>query len=101
MSKLASYVHIGGQVYGPDSKVPADVAAQITNPKAWEGGKVPSTSKSADSDDAGYSKLKVEDLKAEIEQRNEGREDDAKVSTEGVKADLVAALEADDAAQSE
>lgn len=33
--KLASHVHIDGQVYGPGSDVPAEVAERITNPKAW------------------------------------------------------------------
>lgn len=33
--KLVAYVHVGGQVYGPGSDVPAEVAKQITNPKAW------------------------------------------------------------------
>lgn len=34
--KLAKNVHVGGEVYGPGSEVPDDVAEQITNPKAWE-----------------------------------------------------------------
>lgn len=33
--ELATTVHVGGVAYGPDDKVPADVAKQITNPKAW------------------------------------------------------------------
>lgn len=33
--KLATYVHVDGQAYGPDDDVPADVAAKITNPAAW------------------------------------------------------------------
>lgn len=33
--KLVTYVHVDGEVYGPDSDVPAEVAKQITNPKAW------------------------------------------------------------------
>lgn len=33
--KLATYVHVDGQVFGPDDNVPADVAEKITNPKAW------------------------------------------------------------------
>lgn len=37
--KLATYVHVDGVAYGPDSDVPADVAKQITNPKAWADGK--------------------------------------------------------------
>ncbi len=35
--KLASFVHVNGEVYGPDSDVPADVAKQISNPNAWDG----------------------------------------------------------------
>lgn len=37
------------------------------------------------------------ELQAEIDRRNEGREDDAKLSRSGNKDDLLAALEADDA----
>lgn len=44
----------------------------------------------------GYSSLKVGELRAEIDKRNEGREDADLLSTEGNKADLIAALEADD-----
>lgn len=33
--KLATYVHVDGQEYGPDSDVPADVAKKITNPDVW------------------------------------------------------------------
>ncbi len=33
--KLTTYVHVNGSVYGPDDDVPADVAKQIENPKAW------------------------------------------------------------------
>lgn len=33
--RLASFVHVGGKVYGPNDDVPADVAKQITNEKAW------------------------------------------------------------------
>lgn len=42
--------------------------------------------------------LKVPELKAEIAKRNEGREPEALLSDEGVKAALVAVLDADDAA---
>lgn len=48
------------------------------------------------SDAEGYDSFKVADLKAEIERRNEGREDADLLSLEGNKADLVATLEADD-----
>lgn len=53
-----------------------------------------------DADDAPepgpYDGLKLDELKAEIEKRNEGKADDAKLSTAGKKADLAAALVADD-----
>ncbi len=40
--RLATAVTVGGRTYGTNDFVPDDVAAQITNPKAWMGGKVPS-----------------------------------------------------------
>lgn len=43
-----------------------------------------------------YESWTVEELKAEIRARNEGREDDAHLSLTGNKADLISALEADD-----
>lgn len=39
--RLASYVHVGGKRYGPDDPIPDDVARRITNPNAWEGGRLP------------------------------------------------------------
>lgn len=39
--RLAGRVAVGGQWYGPDDDVPDDVARRITNPKAWEGGELP------------------------------------------------------------
>jgi hypothetical protein len=49
----------------------------------------------------GYDALTVPKLKAEIERRNDGRDPAALLSVEGKKADLVAALQADDAARTE
>lgn len=43
-----------------------------------------------------YSDLTVADLKAEIDARNEDRDDEDKISKDGNKGDLVAALELDD-----
>ena len=43
-----------------------------------------------------FSKWKVDDLRAEVARRNEGRSEDAQIA-DGTKAELVAALEADDA----
>lgn len=44
--KLVANVYVGGVLYTPESDVPADVAKEITNPKAWgedpkPGGKTP------------------------------------------------------------
>lgn len=40
-ARLAGTVTVGSRAYGPQDFIPDDVAAQIRNPKAWEGGKVP------------------------------------------------------------
>ena len=92
--KLAANVWVGEEFFAAGSTPPKDVAEQITNPKAW-----------GDSADAGdesgasqYGDMKVADIKAEIEKRNEGRDDADLLSTDGKKDDLVAVLEADDAA---
>lgn len=47
--KLAAYVHVSGQVLAPGDVPDAEVATRITNPKAWEGGELPSeVAKAAD-----------------------------------------------------
>lgn len=40
-ARLATAVTVGGVTYGPDDPIPDDVAAKITNPKVWEGGRRP------------------------------------------------------------
>lgn len=40
-ARLAMYVDVGGDTYGPDDPVPDDVAAKITNAAAWVDGKLP------------------------------------------------------------
>lgn len=47
-ARLATRVQVGGKWYGPDDAVPDDVAAQITNPRAWEGGQTPSAAAPAE-----------------------------------------------------
>lgn len=47
-------------------------------------------------DEGDYKALKAPDLKAEIDRRNEGRDDADLIPSDGNKAELVAALEADD-----
>jgi hypothetical protein len=39
--RLARSVTVGTRTYTPSDFLPDDVARQISNPKAWEGGKVP------------------------------------------------------------
>jgi len=46
--------------------------------------------------ESAYTGQKVDDLKAEIDRRNEGREEADLIPSDGKKADLIAALEADD-----
>lgn len=47
-------------------------------------------------EESGYEAMKVADLQAEIDRRNEGREEADLIPSDGKKADLIAALEADD-----
>lgn len=56
-----------------------------------------------DSGDSGYASLKKAELQAEVEKRNEDRDEDDLVVVEGkgTVADLVAALTADDAKQAD
>lgn len=58
---------------------------------------------SNDDEDEGYSDWSVKELKAEIDSRNEDRDEDDQIVPEepGNKAELVAALEADDEASDE
>jgi hypothetical protein len=102
MSKLAYHVDVYDSkgekhTFGPDSDdVPAWAVKAITNPSAWEGGEAPATS-----DTQPFSKWSKKELEGEIERRNADRGDDDLIEVEepGNKAELVAALEGDDAAQ--
>lgn len=49
----------------------------------------------------GYDAMTVPKLKAEIERRNEGRDEADLLSVDGRKPDLIATLQADDAARTE
>ena len=51
-----------------------------------------------EADATGYQAHKVDELKAEIARRNADRDESDQLSADGKKADLVAVLEADDAA---
>lgn len=71
--------------------VSAKVAEGITNPEAWgnDPGESDETPKSIDD-------MTVAELKAEIDRRNEGRDDESKVAKTGNKDELAEALKVDD-----
>jgi hypothetical protein len=48
-ARLVGRVNVGGKWYGPYDPIPDDVAAQITNPKVWDGGTLPTLQESAPS----------------------------------------------------
>ncbi|GAA5143310.1 hypothetical protein GCM10023340_08460 [Nocardioides marinquilinus] len=87
----------GMQVSVAKSKEAARLAAGY-RPVEQSGGRG-RRDKGGGGDPSPYAGLKVDELRAEIDKRNDGREDDALIPTDGNKPDLVAALEADDKAQ--
>lgn len=89
---LNQTVLAGGVVYPAGTAETKELAEKITNPAHWTG------EASSESTDTGYDGLKVDELKATIAARNEGRDEAKQIPATGNKADLVAALEADDAA---
>lgn len=117
--KLASYVYVtnpetgAAATFGPDDDLPSWAEQAITNPKAWsdtdeavaleesaqfehpDSEPDPGAGRSGD-----YESQTVAELRAEVKARNEGRDDADRVSGDGNKADLVAALVADDEAHS-
>lgn len=108
--KLAKYVHVVDEdgrnvVLEPGSSVPSWAKDQVVNQKAFE--EVDDEAVVVVPPPSDPDKVKplkewtVKDLKAEVDSRNEGREDDAKivVGGKGNKSDLAKALEADNAAQ--
>lgn len=104
--KLAMNTTVEGETYKAGTVPSAEVAKKITNPKAW-GGDAPEVGAENETG-KGYKDMKPEELEAEVEKRNADREDDARIEVTGTgangnvkKGDLVAALEADDAAASE
>jgi hypothetical protein len=88
--KLARYTTIAGQTYAPGDSPSKEHADLIDNDKVWE----------AEDEGAGstpYAGQSAADLKKLIDERNEGREADQKISKSGNVEALAAALEADDA----
>ena len=101
MSTLKSTVYVNGTMYGPGADIPDEDAVLITNPKAWDGDVPTATATTTPSQDgdAGYAQLTKSQLQDLIKDRNDGRDDDAKINPDGAnKADLIAALKADDQA---
>lgn len=107
--RLAGFVHVtapdgGAAVFGPDDELPAWASKAIPNAKAWaddegtQGAPEKAEVPAAANDDApaDYQGMKVADLRALIAERNEGRDEDDLIPDDGNKADLIAALEADD-----
>lgn len=88
--------------FDPGDDVPDWAAKKITNPDVWDADHA-EPAPAEDEPKPPYSKWKKPDLEAEVERRNEGRDEDDLIEVEGkgLAADLAAALEADDAAQAE
>lgn len=85
--------------FAEPAEEPQFVTAEAASAAEGEGGDAAAEyadEETADGGDVAYGSMRVADLRALIEQRNEGRADEAQLSTEGSKADLIAALEADD-----
>ena len=89
-------------VLAPGDEVPAWAVEQVTNEDAFvddsaaeEDSPIPVVAAPATGD---YESLTVADLRGLIKTSNEGRDDDTKIATDGNKADLIAALAADDRA---
>lgn len=84
---LKRTVVAGGVVYPAGTAATPELEKRVINPAHWSGAEEPT----------GYEALTVEQLKAEIDKRNKGRDDDARLTKTGTKAELVTALESDDA----
>lgn len=89
-------------VFGEQVDEPEFVTAEAASAAEGEGGAA--FEAYADDDETAvdggrdYESMRVADLRGLIEQRNADRADDAKIATDGAKADLIAALQADDRA---
>lgn len=74
--KLATYVHVADEhdamhVFGPDDTVPDWAAKKIVNPKAWQGGKAP-TSAEDPTDELVRLRAKLAELEAGLAAAQEG-----------------------------
>lgn len=84
---LKRSVVAGGIVYPAGTAATEELRRRITNPDHW--------SEPPSAESVGYGSMTVEQLKGEIRTRNDDRDGDLLPLT-GSKADLVAALDADD-----
>ena len=75
-----------------------DWAMDLVHPDDLEGAALVADDAAGDSSPVGYGPLTKAALIEAIEERNAGRDEAARLSTSGNKAELVAALVADDAA---
>jgi len=103
-------INANGQVVSEDedvSQFPADHVgdAPLTVVVEGEGEGItpvstlePEVDEEVEAEEESYSAWTNDELRGEIAGRNEGRADEDKLSLEGKKADLIATLEADDAA---
>lgn len=88
------YVTVGGQTFAPGDEIPADLAKLIDNPKVWE------TGDAGDPDEPkAIGDMNKAELEAELAARNAKRPEAEALAVSGTKAELLAVLEADDAAQ--
>lgn len=71
-------------------RLSSDESVQFWNDLGYRSGDATAT------ESTGYGDLKVAELKAEIDRRNEGRDEADLLSTDGKKDDLIATLETDD-----
>lgn len=102
MRHLGRTLLAGGVVY-PAGTREEDIAVKVTRDDVWDGESTVSEV-AVDGTIAGpwgaaggaYEGLDVDALKAEIDKRNEDREQDARISKRGNAETLVAALVADD-----
>lgn len=101
--KLTRTVVLNGVLYPVGTAATKELEGAITNPNVWDVDAAGTDGVEGDGSGAahGYDAQTGRELKAEIDRRNEGREEDARISKTGNKADLVAALEADDQAAAE
>lgn len=84
--------------FQPGDDVPSWAAKLIDNPDAWVDGAPAADDGDADEDSASYSEWLKADLEAEIDRRNEDRDEAGLivVAEPGNKPQLIEALEADD-----